>query len=375
MSSSSSTTRQPPHSLELTVGISAVLRASIATTSIFKTIPSSLTKSDSSPVTLGDFAAQSIVNTLLAKYFPEDGIVGEEEAGPLRQDAELRGKVQQLVKTALTAEESKLSGQAGFDKKWSDEDWSVENNFLDALDKGNFAGGNKGRFWALDPIDGTKGFLRGGQYAICLALIEDGDVKLGVMACPNLPYDVSTPKPAEGDRSGVQGDGTLFVSVKGHGSYHRAISPASSPLSPISLRELKDTSAASFCESVEAGHSSQSTNSVIASLLNITSPPVRMDSQAKYASVSRGDGDIYLRLPTGKGEYQEKIWDHASGYLLCKESGAIVSDVAGRDLNFGVGRTLKNNKGVVVAHKDVHAKVLAAVKEALQKEGRGYLAE
>lgn len=230
-------------------------------------------------------------------------------------------------------------------------------------------------FWALDPIDGTKGFLRGGQYAICLALIEDGDVKLGVMACPNLPYDVAAAKPAEGDRSGVPGDGTLFVAVKGHGAYQRPISPAASALQPIQLRALTDTSSASFCESVEAGHSSQSTNSVIASLLDITASPVRMDSQAKYASVARGDGDIYLRLPVGKGEYQEKIWDHASGYLLCKEAGASVSDCAGRDLDFGIGRTLSSNKGVVVAHRDVHARVLSAVKEALEKEGRGYLAQ
>lgn len=135
----------PPPSLELSVGISAVLRASIATSSIFKTIPSSLTKSDSSPVTLGDFAAQAIVNTLLVKYFPQDGIVGEEEAEPLRQDAELRGKVQALVKEALEAGEEQLTGQSGFERKWDSQDWSVEERFLDALDKGNYAGGRQGR--------------------------------------------------------------------------------------------------------------------------------------------------------------------------------------------------------------------------------------
>lgn len=134
-----------PRSLELQVGISAVLRASIATTSIFKTIPSSLTKSDSSPVTLGDFAAQAIVNTLLAKYFPNDGIVGEEEAEPLRKDAELRGKVQKLVQEALERDEKSLTGDDSLEKKWGQEDWQQEDRFLDALDKGNFAGGNKGR--------------------------------------------------------------------------------------------------------------------------------------------------------------------------------------------------------------------------------------
>lgn len=142
---SSTASRQPPSSAELSVGISAVLRASIATSSIFKTIPSSLTKSDSSPVTLGDFAAQAIVNTLLLKHFPQDGIVGEEEAEPLRGDAELRGKVQALVREALEKDEEALSGQSGFEKKWSREDWENEGNFLDAIDRGNFAGGKAGR--------------------------------------------------------------------------------------------------------------------------------------------------------------------------------------------------------------------------------------
>jgi 3'(2'), 5'-bisphosphate nucleotidase len=39
----------------------------------------------------------------------------------------------------------------------------------------------------LDPIDGTLGFVRGDQYAIALAMVENGEVVLGVLGCPNLP--------------------------------------------------------------------------------------------------------------------------------------------------------------------------------------------
>ena len=39
-------------------------------------------------------------------------------------------------------------------------------------------------FWTLDPIDGTKGFLRRDQYAIALAYVVDGVVQLGVLGCP-----------------------------------------------------------------------------------------------------------------------------------------------------------------------------------------------
>lgn len=147
----------------------------------------------------------------------------------------------------------------------------------------------------------------------------------------------------------------------------------SAELKPISMRKLASMSQASFCESVEAGHSSHGTNARIAELLQITNESVRMDSQAKYASVARADGDIYLRLPVGDGSYQEKIWDHAAGTIIVQEAGGIVSDAKGRPLNFSLGRTLRENKGVVAAQKDVHADVIKAVRKALEEEGRGHL--
>jgi 3'(2'), 5'-bisphosphate nucleotidase len=146
-------------------------------------------------------------------------------------------------------------------------------------------------------------------------------------------------------------------------------------LSPISMRSLNGStlSSASFCESVEAGHSSQGTNAAIAKFLGIETQSVRMDSQAKYASIARSDGDIYLRLPVGDGSYQEKIWDHAAGLIIVEEAGGVVSDAKGRPLNFSLGRTLRDNKGVVAAHKEVHADVIKAVRKALEEEGRGHL--
>lgn len=233
-----------------------------------------------------------------------------------------------------------------------------EKEWLELIDRGNSNGGPEGRHWALDPIDGTKGFLRGGQYAVCLGLIENGQVVVGVMGCPNLPVD---PKRPEGDK------GALFVAVRGQGAFQvgcqrikpvavqgtdarlhiastlllltflsgnprvlsgnprarRSCSPfpppplhstnrhqrsfASPELSRISMNHLSSLSDASFCESVEAGHSDHGTNARIASLLGITRDSVRMDSQAKYCSIARGDGDIYLRLPVSE-TYEEKIW-------------------------------------------------------------------
>lgn len=60
-------------------------------------------------------------------------------------------------------------------------------------------------------------------------------------------------------------------------------------------------------ESVEAAHADLAFNNRVSQLLGITRAPTRMDSQAKYGCLARGDGGVYLRMPTGTG-YQEKIW-------------------------------------------------------------------
>lgn len=65
--------------------------------------------------------------------------------------------------------------------------------------------------WCLDPIDGTKGFLRGGQYAVCLAFIVDATVEIGVIGCPNLPFD-------DPSHPIVPGQGSMYVAVRGQGA-------------------------------------------------------------------------------------------------------------------------------------------------------------
>ena len=352
---------------EQRVALEAVRVACSITTKVFQTLTSaeSVTKKDKSPVTIGDFSAQAAVNHILLKHFPSDKIVGEEDSHDLQgeQGAPNRQKVSQLVNEALQASHY-------IDAPLSDDE------LLQTIDRGVFEGGSDARFWTLDPIDGTKGFLRGGQYAVCLALIEKGRVELGVMGCPNLPRDKSQPKPKDGEIRGssMEGLGALFVAVRGHGAYVVPIDDKQAEPAPVRMRDLQGTfEGAAFCESVEASHSSLGTNARIAQILGMGDNHVRMDSQAKYASISRGDGDVYLRLPVGDGTYQEKIWDHAAGALLVEEAGGRVSDVAGRPLDFGRGRTLAANKGVIACQTPMHAKLVDAVAQALKEEGRAAL--
>ncbi|KAI4150501.1 MAG: hypothetical protein LQ340_004035 [Diploschistes diacapsis] len=348
----------PSYASELRLACLAVQRATLLTQRVFhERVKGTELKNDKSPVTVGDYGSQALIIQAIRHSFPQDQIVGEEDAGSLRSNDSLKSQIWEAIKGV------RLSGAVDEEMGGPVKD---EEAMLAAIDAGNSEGGNKGRFWALDPIDGTKGFLRGGQYAVCLALIVDGEVQVGVLGCPNLPVDDKAPLSAEvgGGKEDEYQRGVLFAAVRGEGA-------TSQPLGEGDLLESKAISMkspnmkdATFCESVEAGHSSHGDQAAIAEKLGITKPSVRMDSQSKYGSVARGAGDIYLRLPVSKS-YEEKIWDHAAGALIVEEAGGVVTDAEGKKLDFGIGRTLKCNKGVVAAPKSLHNEVLEVVKAVL----------
>lgn len=288
-------------------------------------------KKDRSPVSVADFASQAIVCRSIQRALPNDPIVGEENAD------ELRGAEHDVVRRAVVEHVSAELGAVVS----SDE-------VLGWIDRGG-AAADAPRYWTVDPIDGTKGFLRGDQYAVALGLIEDGEVVLGALGCPNLPGP-----------GGARGG--LFSGVAGGEARSYALWDADdSTGEPVSVAAISSPAEARFCESVESDHSNQSESAQIAKLLGIETEPFRIDSQCKYAAVARGDASIYLRMPT-RAEYREKIWDHAAGKVVVEAAGGSVSDVLGRPLDFGHGRTLERNRGVVATSGAIHAAVIEAVR-------------
>lgn len=320
---------------ERNTAIAAVRLASTVTQAVQANLVTAdtLEKKDRSPVTVADFASQAVICKALMDAFPDDPIVGEEDAHELRESANA------ALLDSVVSHVAKAKGRASRDEVLS---W---------IDRGGAtppADGSMKRYWTLDPIDGTKGFLRAEQYAIALALIEDGRVVFGVLGCPNLPA-------LDGS-----GRGVLMVAARGQGAEALALNDASFEGVPIKVSDVTDTAKARFCESVESGHSSHGDAAKIAELLGITAESVRMDSQAKYAAVARGEASIYLRLPTS-AEYREKIWDHGGGSIVVEEAGGTVTDAFGKPLDFTHGRKLEQNRGIIATNGAIHDKVVQAV--------------
>lgn len=317
---------------ERQVAVEAALAAAKLCEQVRRDIaPEALEKNDRSPVTVADFGSQAVVCRALAEVFPDDPVVGEEDASVLREPAkvdylwQVTTQVQALVPNATPEEVT----------AW--------------VDRGNGEVGP--RYWTLDPIDGTKGFLRGDQYAVALALVEQGEVKVGVLACPALCVDSAQPT-----------GGVLFVAVRGQGATMIAI--AGGEPQPIRVLSSDNPANLRFVESVEADHSNHAQQEAVAEAVGITAASLRMDSQAKYGAVACGQAALYLRLPSPKSpDYREKIWDHAAGTIVVEEAGGRATDMYGQPLNFSLGAKLSDNRGVIVSNGTIHDAVLAALQE------------
>ena len=320
----------------LSAAQAAVVRAAQVTRAVQRDLDriKVVTKDDRSPVTLADVAAQAVVAHLLSAELGPVRLVGEERADALRTDA--HAALRRLAVEAVAP-------------VWPEVD---EAALLDAIDLGTQDPDPAG-FWTLDPVDGTKGFLRGEQYAVSLAYVVEGRAVLGVLACPNLDLD-----PAHD--LATAGRGILAVAALGEGARQGELREGA-PLEAIPPPGPSSDTIRT-CESVEAGHSNHAAHAQILAEAGLTAEPVRLDSQAKYLVVARGQADAYLRLPSTKG-YVEKIWDHAAGALVATEAGRVVSDFSGRPLDFGQGRRLEDNRGILAAHPEHHRRLLTAIRK------------
>ncbi|XP_072980659.1 3'(2'),5'-bisphosphate nucleotidase [Typha angustifolia] len=311
-------------------------------------------KADKSPVTVADYGSQALVSLVLNLELPSASfsLVAEEDSGDLRKDG-----AQETLKRITNLVNDTLSTDGTYNIVVSEE------AVLAAIDSGKSEGGPSGQHWVLDPIDGTKGFLRGDQYAIALALLDEGRVVLGVLACPNLPL---MPINSVDEQYHENPVGCLFSAKIGDGAEMQLLN-GSSP-TKIHVSSTENPADASFFESFEAAHSLHDLSSAIAEKLGVQAPPVRIDSQAKYGALARGDGAIYLRLPH-KG-YHEKIWDHAAGCIVVTEAGGVVTDAAGNNLDFSKGRFLDLDTGIIVTNRTLMPSLLNAVQEAIREKNQ-----
>jgi 3'(2'), 5'-bisphosphate nucleotidase len=256
-------------------------------------------KKDNTPVTLADYCCQYLIMKELREKNPQILIIAEEDSSLLSEEM-------------ISAMRIKL-GDPNLTRDQVHQVFHQETPLSDPE-----------MFWALDPIDGTQGFLleKGGQYCICLALlkkIENSSINyesvLGILGCPNLP------------------ESELVYAVKGGGVF---INHTHYPQREIVEKKLSDA----LVTTPRVHHSK-----IPFKLEKI----INMDSQCKYVIVLDGKVDLYFRpsiaFPSG---YREKIWDHAAGVCIIREAGGQVYSVYDYEpIKFTFGKFLDCPGGII----------------------------
>jgi 3'(2'), 5'-bisphosphate nucleotidase len=225
-------------------------------------------KSDGSPLTNADRAAHDYIFSALNNLYPNIPIVSEEGA------------------TAAWEER----------KNWS-------------------------RFFLVDPLDGTKEFLkRNGEFTVNIALVEKNQPVLGVVHVPVLA--------------------TTYSAALGAGAWR---SSDEQELSRIQIRKRAEGEALIVVGS--RSHGSTQLDTFLAKLPK--SILIARGSSLKLCMIAEGQADLYPRHgPTS-------LWDIAAGHCLISEAGGFVVDPMGNPLCYGDRESLINKSFLSGAELDI----------------------
>ena len=365
-----------PYGAELRVAIAAVQRAADVSRSVLAASEGfgAVQKEDLSPVTVADFAIQAILTASIHAAFPSDKFVGEEDSTDLRGDDVLLDRVFQTIRQALDdgSDEGLALGKALETRERVCEliDWCGNGVPLPPGADGAT------RVWVFDPIDGTKTFIRGGLYAINVALLEAGKQVLGVVGLPLLSMDAKYP--ISNSSVDPTGQGSILFAVKSHGAYVRplpgsvdSVQPRRLPPHAETTSSLQHLRSVTCVELMDSGISD--IHGAVAGRLGVEYPGCDLLGWVlRWAVLALGEANMTVWLYHNR-DRKARIWDHAGAMLLFEEVGGKITDVDGKDVDLAAGRTLTANYGFVAAPRALHGAVLKVVHDVMRERGEAVL--
>ncbi|SFU65124.1 3'(2'),5'-bisphosphate nucleotidase CysQ [Halomonas korlensis] len=180
-----------------------------------------------------------------------------------------------------------------------------------------------GRYWLVDPLDGTKEFIkRNGEFTVNIALIENGRPVLGVVVAPAL------------DVAYLAAEGVGAFKVEGSGE-RQPIHVGGKPRAGASYRVVGSRS-----------HPSPDLSDWLKTLGSHDMVP--MGSSLKLCLVAEGAADVYPRLgPTC-------LWDTGAAQAVVEQAGGRVETLEGQPLSYANPSDYLNPHFVVAGWNDHH---------------------
>lgn len=284
-------------------------------------------KADQDPVSIADYSSQAIITHYISKHFPEDSVLTEETVADFEAvvSVEQQHQIIHYVSQALErpVEISEIKNLLSYRSKHPN-----------------------GRVWVIDPVDGTRGFFKGDQFAIAIALAVDNQPVLSALVCPLMPFNKEIV-------------GVIAVAQKNQGALLESLSGnLNRPLKVSKQSSLQDMRFAIG----NVRHRDINFVNHLFSNEQIGGTIVQISSQAKYVAVADGEADIFFRYATDTDK-SEKTWDHVAGELIVREAGGTVTDLDGELLNFSTGELLNKNRGLIVSNGQLHKGMLPIIGE------------
>jgi len=180
--------------------------------------------------------------------------------------------------------------------------------------------GSHDRFFLVDPLDGTKEFLkRNDEFTVNIALVEDGVPVAGVVVAPAL--------------------NELYFAAQGQGAWKIA---EGSPPIELNTKAPRENAAVRVIGS--RSHGGEELSRWL-SCLSVEHSFVAAGSSLKFCRIAEGAADVYPRMgPTSQ-------WDTAAAQAVLECAGGAVLDPQGRDLRYGLSRPILNPNFIALADR------------------------
>lgn len=165
------------------------------------------------------------------------------------------------------------------------------------------------RYWLIDPLDGTREFIKGnGEFTINIALIDGGQPVLGVIQVP------------------VTGE--CYFAAQGSGAYKQ--------IKGYGRQQIRTRGWSGGQITIAGSHACHS-DCFKALLTNFSDRDVlTLGSSLKSCYISEGRADLYARLgPTGE-------WDTAAAQCILEEAGGCLTDLDLKPLRYNSKESLIN---------------------------------
>ena len=296
---------------EISLEVDLIRKASKITEWFKKKGVETYLKKDRSPATVADYSSQIYILNQIKENFPEDQVIAEEnETGLIDDDSanQIRECFNHLNIDGIT-------------------------DFKKLL---NYRGKKSSRQWTVDPIDGTKGFMKGLKYAIGIGLMVNSDPKISVIGVP------------EYKNNGL----AIFTAEKGKGA---KASYGGKDFQSIHVSNQNILKKARLCQSL---HYDLPWVTQFADKIGIEKR-IKIDSMAKFCLVADGSYDLYIKPIMG---FRVHTWDYSQGDLLVREAGGKVTDLDEEPLVFQDEKCILRAPGIISSNGFLHDEVAVYIR-------------